>query len=195
MAEPAPRWAEGIGKGRDALRVGIATGSLKKALKKRRSSWGRPSPSPGVLAMLRAGRKLCKSDPAVPLPQSIQQGWERGSQHPQQSIPEIRGRNCPSRGCAAPNAAGLPPPPNHQPPPLTEKKKKKNSLNPSFVFFNYLKFMPQSMEGPGAVYLHPLRYLFGNNIVFSLKQVLSPRCVPVLRVCVCFLPELLVYIS
>lgn len=35
-------------------------------------------------------------------------GWERGSQRPRQSIAEIRGRNCLSRGCAAPNTAGLP---------------------------------------------------------------------------------------
>lgn len=192
MAEPAPGWAQGIEKGRDALRVGIATGSLKKALKKRRSSWGRPSPSPGVLAMLRAGRKLCKSDPAVPLPQSIQQGWERGSQHPQQSIPEIRGRNCPSRGCAAPNAAGLPPPPNHQPPPLTEK----TSLNPSFVFFNYLKFMPQSTEGArGCLFASSEVFIWKQYRVFLKTSFISPARACVMCVCVCFLPELLVYIS
>lgn len=109
-------------------------------------------------------------------------GWERGSQRPRQSIAEIRGRNCLSRGLCSTKRSRTPPPP-HSP-----HHRQKIRLNPSFVFLIILNLCHKA-RGPGAVYLHPPRYLFGNNIMFSLKQVLSPRRVPACaRVCV--LPEL-----
>lgn len=74
------------------------------------------------------------------------------------------------------------------PPPHSPHHRQKIRLNPSFVFLIILNLCHKA-RGPGAVYLHPPRYLFGNNIMFSLKQVLSPRRVPACaRVCV--LPEL-----
>lgn len=69
-------------------------------------------------------------------------------------------------------------------PPRSPHHRQKIRLNPSFVFLIILNLCHKA-RGPGAVYLHPPRYLFGNNIMFSLKQVLSPRRVPACaRVCV-----------
>lgn len=84
----------------------------------------------------------------------------------------IRARVCPSGDTRHSTVHSRTPPPPH-----TLHHSQKIRLNPSFVFLIILNLCHKT-RGPGAVYLHPPRYLFLNNIVFSLKQVLSPRRVP-----------------
>jgi len=88
----------------------------------------------------------------------------------------IRGRDCLCGGTLCSTKHGSTPPPPHS---LCHSQKIR--LNPSFVFLITLNLCHKT-RGPGAAYLHPPSYLFLNNIMFSLKQVLSPRRVPV---CAC----------
>lgn len=99
-----------------------------------------------------------------------------GSHRSRRAIATSRGRDCLSGGTLYSTKHSRTPPPPHS---LYHSQKIR--LNPSFVFLIILNLCHKT-RGPGAVYLHPPRYLFLNNIMFSLKQVLSPRRVPV---CAC----------
>lgn len=97
---------------------------------------------------------------------------KRGSGRWRRAIAVIRGRDRLSGGTLRSRTP---------PPPHSLYHSQKIRLNPSFVFLIILNLCHKT-RGPGAVYLHPPRYLFLNNIMFSLKQVLSLWRVPV---CAC----------
>lgn len=139
----------------------------------------------GLLAMLTStqGGENPRGAPAAPPNPRHDGGIQQGAGLGGEGGPSACSQQLSARRQGLPLGGALYSTKHSRAPPLPHGfcHSQKARINPSFVFL-IISNLCHKTRGPGAVYLHPPRYLFLNNVMFSLKQVLSPWRVPV---CAC----------